>query len=328
MCRVASRKTVSLFLLAMGFVLVLSGFAAAATIYSQGFEDATPPYLPAGCSYEQVSGTIGAWATATGTVQPPGQLPHSGNNLAYFNSYSAPSGSSARLRLGTLNLGAYGNVTFRVWMYHDTAWSNNTDNIQVQVSIDGGTVWEDVGDPIWRCDGTAGWAEATIDLSLYGGEEEVLLGILGNGLYGNDVHIDDISVEGEAPPIRKAVTPSPEDGSLDVTVDPTLSWVHSGDVSFDVYFGIESNDLPLIAGGLSGMSYAVSDLANETTYYWRVDVRSGDLGVSGDVWSFTTEADVFKNYDSWGSGGCNAAELGLIGLALFAPLGLLRRKSS
>jgi len=326
MSRMGSRSSVLLFLLGVSFVLALSGFAAAETIYSEGFEDATPPNLPVGCSSERIIGETGTWGTATGTLHPSGQPPHGGNNLAYFNSYTATTGNKARLSLGVLNLGIYENVTFHVWVYHETGYELSPEDIQVQVSTNGGTSWEDVGDPILRNDGTIGWAEASMDLSGYEGEEEVLLGILGNSFYGNDVYIDDILVEGEAR-INKATTPSPDDGSLDVAVDPTLSWIHSGNVSFDVYLGTESNDLPLLAGGLSEMSYAVSDLENSTTYYWRVDVRSGDLERSGDLWSFTTEADVFENYDTWGSAGCNAGILNPLFLLLLAPLGLLLRKS-
>jgi Synergist-CTERM protein sorting domain-containing protein len=190
---------VLLFFLAVGFVLALSGFAAAETIYSQGFEDSTPPSLPAGCSSEQVSGTAGEWATSTSAGYLDVQPPHGGSNLAFFNSYSTSPGTSARLRLGELDLSTYENVTFHVWIYHNTWFETSDDNIQVQVSTDGGTTWEDVGDPIHRYDGTTGWAEVSIDLTDYEGEEGVLLGILGNSSFGENINIDDISVEGEAP---------------------------------------------------------------------------------------------------------------------------------
>ena len=95
-----------------------------------------------------------------------------------------------------MDLSDYENLTFYVWVYHDTGYTNG-DTLQVQVSIDGGTTWEDVGDPIPRYDTTTGWAEESVDLSDYDGEDEVLLGIVGNGLFGNDIHIDDISVEGD-----------------------------------------------------------------------------------------------------------------------------------
>jgi Synergist-CTERM protein sorting domain-containing protein len=198
MCRCASRRTVLLFFLAVGFVLSLSGFAAAETIYSQGFEDATPPNLPAGCSSDQVNGTSGEWTTATSTGYLDVELPHGGSNLAFFNSYTTSIGTSARLQLGELDLSTYGNVTFYVWIYHSTWFETADENIQVQVSTDGGTTWEDVGGPIHRYDGTKGWAEASIDLSDYAGEEGVLLGILGNSYFGENINIDDISVEGEA----------------------------------------------------------------------------------------------------------------------------------
>jgi Synergist-CTERM protein sorting domain-containing protein len=198
MCWVASRRTVLLFVLALGFVLALSGFAAAETVYSQGFEGATPPNLPADCSSDLVSGTFGAWATATSTGYLDVQPPHGGSNLAFFNSYSTNVGTSARLQLGELDLSTYENVTFHIWIYHDIHFETSDDNIQVQVSTDGGTTWEEVGDPIHRYDGTTGWAEASIDLSDYEGEEGVLLGILGNSYFGENINIDDVSVEGDS----------------------------------------------------------------------------------------------------------------------------------
>lgn len=198
MCRCARRGTVLLLFLAVGFVLALSGFAAADTIYSQGFEDATTPNLPAGCSSDQVSGTSGEWATATSTSYLDVQPPHGGSKLAFFNSYTTSTGTSTRLQLGELDLSAHENVAFHIWIYHSTWFETADDNLQVQVSTDGGTTWESVGDPIHRYDGTTGWAEVSIDLSDYDGEAGVLLGILGTSYFGENINIDDISVEGEA----------------------------------------------------------------------------------------------------------------------------------
>jgi uncharacterized repeat protein (TIGR01451 family) len=169
------------------------------TYLTEGFDSATPPNLPAGWAQVDVSGTAGNWATATGTVHPSGYSPHSAPNLAYFNSYSASTGSSTRLyRTTGLDLSAAAAVQLSFWMFHDTGFSSSNDRLQVQVSTDGGTTWVDVGAPIPRYDGSTGWKQHVVDLSAYAGQPDVRLGFLGISAYGNDVHIDDVVVS--APP--------------------------------------------------------------------------------------------------------------------------------
>jgi uncharacterized repeat protein (TIGR01451 family) len=166
---------------------------------TENFDSATPPNLPTGWAQVDVSGTAGNWATATSTVHPSGNPPHSAPNLAYFNSYSASSGSSTRLyRTSGLDLSAAGAVQLSFWMFHDTGYSTANDRVQVQVSTNGGTTWVDVGAPIPRYDGSTGWKQHTVDLSAYAGQSDVRIGFLGISGWGNDVHIDDVVVS--APP--------------------------------------------------------------------------------------------------------------------------------
>ena len=79
-------------------------------------------------------------------------------------------------------------------MYHDTGYTSRADRVIVQVSTDGGTTWSDVGAPINRYDGTTGWAKHTVSLNAYVGMPAVRVGLLGISDYGNDVHIDDVSL--------------------------------------------------------------------------------------------------------------------------------------
>jgi hypothetical protein len=79
-------------------------------------------------------------------------------------------------------------------MYHDIQYSN-ADQLQVQVSTDGGSSWNNVGSVINRYDATTGWTKYTIDLTAYHGQT-VLLGFLGISAYGNDIYIDDVLVIG------------------------------------------------------------------------------------------------------------------------------------
>ncbi len=166
------------------------------TLFSENFDSVTAPAIPAGWAVLDVSGTAGNWATATTTQHPSGQPPHSAPNLVFFNSYSASSGNSTRLyRTNGLNLTGYSGLMVSFWMYHDTGYSSNADNVQVQVSTDGGTTWQNVGAAVNRYDGTTGWKQHTVALSGFTGSlSDVRIGLLGTSAYGNDVHIDDFAV--------------------------------------------------------------------------------------------------------------------------------------
>ncbi len=180
----------------------------------QNFDSVSPPNLPANWTSVVVNNPGGInpeWFTNAGTHYPPGQPAHSSPNLVYFNSYSVSSGKSARLQYGTaFDFTSYTSANISFWMYHDTVYSNN-DYVQVQVSIDGGINWADVGTPIPRYDGTTGWTQHTIDLSTYIGQPSVMVGILGVSAFGNDCHLDDIiiSLLGTSPICNVCTPPAP-----------------------------------------------------------------------------------------------------------------------
>jgi hypothetical protein len=98
-----------------------------------------------------------------------------------------------------------------------------------------------------------------------------------------------------------ALNPSPPHGSKFVELDATLSWTPGiGDVSHDVYFGDDFNDVneglgDTFQGNQISTSFDLSDyypngLVPNKTYYWRVDEVQADGGMTriGDVWSFTS----------------------------------------
>jgi len=101
-----------------------------------------------------------------------------------------------------------------------------------------------------------------------------------------------------------AYDPSPEDESIDVPRDTTLSW-NPGDsaATHDVYLGMVFEDVNdagradprgvLVSQGQTTASYSPADpLDFGTTYYWRideVDAAPDNTIHQGDVWSFTTE---------------------------------------
>jgi hypothetical protein len=173
------------------------------SLLTENFDAVTPPALPTGwakvivtnlgnpASYDAPN-----WATNAGTSTPVGGGTHSAPNLAYFNSYDVKNGDSARL-YNTSGLDLSGLTTAEVsfWMYHEPEWIND-DTVQVQVSTDGGTIWNDVGLPAHRDDGTTQWTKHIVNIDAYtgAGMTNVRVGVLGISDYGNDMHIDDISV--------------------------------------------------------------------------------------------------------------------------------------
>jgi hypothetical protein len=93
-----------------------------------------------------------------------------------------------------------------------------------------------------------------------------------------------------------ASNPNPSDGSSDVPVSASLSWVPGSNAnSHRVYLGVSSNAVanattnsPEFKGNLPGAGYTPATLAYSTTYYWRVDEIAGAYATAGIVWSFTT----------------------------------------
>ncbi len=244
--------------------------AAPVPLLGETFDGTTFP--PAGWAQVDTSGTAGNWARATNTVHPGGGGTHGGAGLAYFNSYSAASGSQTRLYrlIGTPIPpdAAAAGVTF--WMYHDTGYTA-ADAVQVQVSTNGAT-WADAGAAVLRYDGSTGWKPHTVPLDGYNGQT-VQVALLGKSVYGNDCHVDDVQLTytpfGSCTmnPCAPALPPGevaaggggPESG-LHWTGATTIAWPPlAGVTSYKLYRGVPA-DLPrlLDAGVDSCVRYAGS----------------------------------------------------------------------
>ncbi len=91
--------------------------------------------------------------------------------------------------------------------------------------------------------------------------------------------------------------PDPSDDAIDVPVTSHLTW-EGGDpdqgdrVTYDVYFGLESNP-SLLEDNHSSMTYNPGMLDFETTYYWRINAwdNNGNSN-SSPIWSFTTKGSM------------------------------------
>jgi hypothetical protein len=97
-------------------------------------------------------------------------------------------------------------------------------------------------------------------------------------------------------PARKAHNPGPPSGSKYVQTDVTLTWTAGLNAKLHyVYFGDNADTVSNAAGGApaAAASYTpAGPLAKGKTYYWRVDEFDGAATQKGNVWSFTTLADI------------------------------------
>ena len=94
-----------------------------------------------------------------------------------------------------------------------------------------------------------------------------------------------------------ASQPEPADGAKWVDpLDVTLNWLRGRTAAtHEVYFGMSADDVAAGAGDTfqgnqPQTNFEPGPLAEDTTYYWRVDeIADGDAKHTGPVWSFTTQ---------------------------------------
>jgi hypothetical protein len=85
------------------------------------------------------------------------------------------------------------------------------------------------------------------------------------------------------------LNPSPLNRTKWISTGPTLRWSACPNTdSYDVYFGTSPDNISLVGNTLN-TSYPLSDLKNDTTYYWMI-LATNQCGASitGGIWTFTT----------------------------------------
>ncbi|GAB6189521.1 hypothetical protein JCM30566_12610 [Marinitoga arctica] len=83
--------------------------------------------------------------------------------------------------------------------------------------------------------------------------------------------------------------PQPTNGATNLETNITFEWKYEGkEALFDIYFGINPNDLTLIAQDLGYQFYEVS-VDYGKTYYWKVVAKSGDKKRESAIWNFSTK---------------------------------------
>ncbi len=94
------------------------------------------------------------------------------------------------------------------------------------------------------------------------------------------------------PPPSAPTLSSPSNGATGVSITPTLGWnASSGADSYGLQVSTNSNFSTTVVNqtGITTTSYAVSGLAGNTTYYWRVNAtNAAGASAYSTTWSFTT----------------------------------------
>jgi len=237
-----------------------TGVDATVTFLSENFDGVTAPNLPANWQKTDTLGSSGDWFTNVGTRWPSGTAAVSAPNVVLFNSFSANTGNNTRLYCTTpIDLGDHAGETILVtfWMFHDPGYSTANDRVQVQISTDEGDNWTDVGDPVSRYRSSTGWLLHTVDLSAYAGLSDVRLAFHGISAYGNDCHLDDITVRTEE--LRACCESS----------------FPKGDLNHDL--AVDGADLLVLADYLAGADLPLGTTAAECDLLADSAVDAGDL---------------------------------------------------
>ncbi len=156
------------------------------TLLSENFASTTFP--PTDWGKADTYGTVGDWTRNTSRY-------YSEPASARFT-YSTQYYAATRLYSPVINLSGYYNNRLTFYMYHDTT-SNASDFVQVEVSTDGGTTFNDVGEPIYRYTGSTGWTQHIVDLSIYDNASSVRVSFEGVNYGGYYMYIDDVAVQGQ-----------------------------------------------------------------------------------------------------------------------------------
>ena len=190
-------------------------FFPTAIILGESFDTVTPSALPGGWLSSSATG-LGTWSSNAGTVHPAGGGTHSGSNLVFFNSFSVGAGNAATLVSPSFSLSGLTGGQVKFWMYRDAGYFISGDRVEVYVgtsaSISGATLLGTVYRSLYMTPvvATAGWYEYRFDIPAANNGDTNYLLLNGISMYGNDIHLDDISITATATaaPVITAITPT------------------------------------------------------------------------------------------------------------------------
>jgi len=280
------------------------------TLITENFDSVAAPSLPSG--WQSSSSSSAAWYTNSGTNHPSGVTAHSSSNLIYFNSYYVTNGNTDNLisPLFSLTNAAGGKVSF--WMYRDTGYSNKADLINVYVnttsSLSGASLLGTVNrsTTLSPTVASAGWYQYSFDIpGTYNSATNYLI-INGVSAYGNDIHLDDITVSAVSSGTMVNGSCGSSNGAT-VASAPTGNFCTTGTASTPTGTGPWSWICAGSGGGTSATCSASngsgsgSTLNNGLVAYYPFNGNANDEsgnGNNGTVYGATQTVDRFGNPNS------------------------------
>ena len=164
--------------------------------YTTSFENG----VPEDCWFdEDVSGVNGDWSQVDIMPNFYNYPAHTGTYMAKFNSNFASATNSTRIYTPQFDFTSLTNPEVNFWMHHENSESAKDDRVQIQVNDGNG--WVDVGAPVSRYRSAYGWELHFVDLSAYA-NQIVKVAFLGISEHGKQFYIDDVAIQ-EAPVCRE-----------------------------------------------------------------------------------------------------------------------------
>lgn len=189
----------SLILLVLG--IGRYGVSAQTTRIDEKFDSVTPPNFPTGWSVDVPDiGGVWTWQTTAGVYNPASPGPPSTPNVATFQSYNLPSGSTARLITPTMNWSAVTLPTFTFKYRRSNNNSGFVDVVYIDASVDNGVTWDEIAGPYSRVvppPTAAYWEDISVAgaaLTPYAGQASVKFAFRAVSGWGNWIHIDNVFI--------------------------------------------------------------------------------------------------------------------------------------
>ncbi len=194
----------------------------AQNLLTESFDGAT--FAPTGWTNLLTSGT-NTWTRVTAGTSPT-QATHSGAAEAKFNCFSSPGTGVRSLVTPVLNFTPSGTKQVSFWMYRDNGYNTTADKMDVLVntsaSLTGATLLGTVNRAIGLAPtvGANGWYQYTYTVTGFSTATNYVF-FRATGAYGNNIYIDDISVD-----ILNPCTGTPAPGNTLSSANPACSGVN------------------------------------------------------------------------------------------------------
>jgi hypothetical protein len=176
-------------------LLACGGGAQGSILLTENFDGGS---MPVGWSSTLVAGSFNWVVRDASTLTFPTPTAHSGTSVAWYDSWDAVSGSSARLATSVVDLTGYSSASLSFFMHHDPGFSGQADRVIAQVY--NGSTWSDLGGAVNRYQASsAHWDQETFSLpGSVLGNSNVRVGFLAISEFGNNTYLDDVVLTAEA----------------------------------------------------------------------------------------------------------------------------------